>query len=124
MCVWGMGVKKGEHLEQEYCVLFSGPEPHGRKSCRVPGQIPPLDNKDTHSRTTVLSVTQSDALGRGHTHLCAVIKHSKVRVKCYSHINAANLRSSPPPPICFFGKRSEKALCVLFTHTDVKGQFN
>ncbi len=25
VCVWGMGVMKREHSEQEYCVMFSGP---------------------------------------------------------------------------------------------------
>lgn len=84
--------------------MFCGPEPHGRKSCRA--QIPLLDNKDIHSGC--ISTPQSyqshnrDALGRGHIcTVCGVIKHNKVRVKCYTHINAANLVRSLSPSIRF-----------------------
>ena len=62
--------------------------PHGRKSSRVPGQIPTPDNKDIQfcciSTPQPYQSRNQDALGRGHTHtrVRGVIKHNKVRVRC------------------------------------------
>lgn len=77
-------------------------------------------SRDTHTHTHHM---------RAHTHACGVIKHNKVGVRCYTHINAANLVRSLSSSIPGFGcwsfitvrgkvLHAAAGVYLLFTHAE------